>query len=382
MLRGYGLKVNYWQPQLQSSEASINTRCRSATRLTMSIHFESDTREACFLSPLKNFEPDIQAIEHRRDPLTGRSVMVLRGRIDYVKRYLESDESAIDDLANSTQQGCPFCPDSVEKKSPKFIPEISAEGRIRVGEAVCFPSLFAHEDYNAVVVPTRSHKVPLNQMQPDMFVNAFKACIEYFRRVHAWKPAVKNNAIVMNFYPPAGSTITHPHLQTLASDLPLQATHELLEASASYFQNEKSSYWAELVKAEERLGARYLGRVGDVRWLTPFAPMGLNEAQAIVPKVSDLNSLSNGDLSGLAEGVVKVLAYYHGIGIRSFNIAVYSGQFGETLDYFDLSLRIVSRYGYKPRFVSDTWALQYLLGVQEVYEAPEETCSKLKKYFD
>jgi galactose-1-phosphate uridylyltransferase len=109
--------------------------------------------------------------------------------------------------------------------------------------------------------------------------------------------------------------------------------------------------------------------------------MGLNESQAIVPKVSDLSSLSNEDINGLAEGIVKVLGYYHGIGVRSFNMAVYSGPFGEALDYFDLNLRIVSRYGYKPKFVSDIWALQYLLGGQEVYEAPEETCSKLKKYF-
>jgi UDPglucose--hexose-1-phosphate uridylyltransferase len=347
----------------------------------MPIRFESVTREARILNPLKNFEPDSQTVEHRRDPLTGRSVIVLKGRIDYVRRYLESDESTIDDLANSTQQDCPFCPDSVEKRAPKFIPEISPEGRITMGEAVCFPSLFAHEDYNAVVVPTRSHKVTLNQMRPVMFVDAFKACIEYFRRVHAWRPEVKNNAIAMNFYPPAGSTVTHAHVQALASDLPLKATHELLEASASYFQNHGSSYWAELVEAEERLGERYLGKLGKVHWLTPFAPMGLNESEAIVPEVSDLSSLSDEDLNGLAEGVVKVLGYYYGTGIRSFNMAVYSGPFGEPLEYFDLSLRVVSRYGYKERFVSDIWALQYLLDEQEVYEAPEETCSKLSKYF-
>ena len=347
----------------------------------MPIHLESVTREARLLSPLKNFEPDTQVIEHRRDPLTGRSVIVLKGRIDYVKRHLESDESAIDELVNSTQQDCPFCPDSVEKRAPKFIPEISTEGRIRVGEAVCFPSLFAHEDYNAIVVPTRSHKVALNQMRPNIFVNAFKACIEYFHAVQAWQPAVKNNAIVMNFYPPAGSTVAHPHVQALASDLPLPATPELLEASASYFRIHRSSYWADLVNEEERLGDRYLARLGQVHWLTPFAPMGLNESQAIVPKVSDLSQLSNEELNGLAEGVVKVLGYYHDIGVRSFNLAVYSGPFGEALDYFSLSLRIVSRYGYKPRFVSDIWAFQYLLGGQEVFEAPEETCSKFKKYF-
>jgi galactose-1-phosphate uridylyltransferase len=348
----------------------------------MPIHFESVTREARLLSPLKNFEPDSQVIEHRRDPLTGRSVIVLKGRIGYVMRYLESDEKAIDDLADSTQKDCPFCPGAVEKRAPKFIPEVSSEGRISVGEAVCFPSLFAHWDYNAVIVPTRSHRVTLMDMHPRMFVDAMKACVEYFRRLHAWRPEVKNNAIVMNFYPPAGSTIAHPHVQALAGDLPTQATKELLEASASYFQKQAYSYWAELVQEERRVGERYLGKLGQVEWLTPFAPRGLNEAQAIVSKVSNLGSISDADLTDIAEGIVKVLGYYHDIGVRSFNIAVYSGPFEEALDNFDLNLRIVSRYGYKPRFVSDVWALGYLLGEQEVFEAPEETCSKLRKYFE
>jgi len=346
------------------------------------IHFESITREARLLNPLKNFEPEAQLIDHRRDPLTGRSVIVLKGRMDYIRRYLESDETAIANLADSTQQDCPFCPDSVEKRAPKFIPEISSDGRISMGEAVCFPSLFAHWDHNAVVVPTRSHKVTLNQMSPRMFVDAFKVCVEYFRRLHAWRPEVRNNAIIMNFYPPAGSTIAHPHIQALASDVPLPLTHELLEASASYFRRDRRSYWADLVQEERRIRERFLGTLGKVQWLTPFAPIGLNEVQAIVSGVSDLSSIADGDLNDLAQGLVRVLMYYHETGVRSFNMAIYSGPSGEALDYFDLNLRIVSRYGYKPRFVSDVWALQYLLGGQEVCEAPEDACSKLRKYFE
>jgi galactose-1-phosphate uridylyltransferase len=215
-----------------------------------------------------------------------------------------------------------------------------------------------------------------------MFVDAMKACIEYFRRLHAWRAELNNNAIVMNFYPPAGSTIAHPHIQALASDLPLQATHELLQASASYFQKQTSSYWSELIQEERRVGERYLASLGGVQWLTPFAPMGLNESQAIVSEISNLAAISDADLANIAEGIVKVLRYYHDTGVRSFNWAVYSGPFAETHDYFDLNLRIVSRYGYKPRFVSDVWALQYLLGEQEVCESPEETCSKLRKYFE
>jgi UDPglucose--hexose-1-phosphate uridylyltransferase len=348
----------------------------------MPIHFESVTREARLLSPLQNYEPVSQTIEHRRDPLTGRRVIVLKGRLDYVKRFIDSDEAAINELTDSTLEGCPFCPGSLESKAPKFIPEISREGRIRVGEAVCFPSLFAHEDYNAVVVPTRSHHVQLNQMQPAMLVDAFKACVEYFRRLHDWRPAVTYNSIVVNFYPPAGSTVAHPHVQALASDLPLPRTESLLEASRRHFQVHDSSYWSELIEEEKAHGQRYLGEMGRVRWLTPFAPLGLNEAQAVVRAVADLSLLSDEDFRNLADGVVRTLRFYHDSGVRSFNLAFYPGPFSEALDYFDVSLRIVSRYGYKPKFVSDVWALQYLLEGQEVYEAPEETCVKLRRYFE
>jgi galactose-1-phosphate uridylyltransferase len=349
-------------------------------RFALPIHFESVTREASLLNPLKNFELDRQAIEHRRDPLTGRSVIVLKGRLEYVRRFLESDQTAIDELADSTQQSCPFCPDSVEKKAPKFPPEISAEGRIYAGEAVCFPSLFAHGDYNAIVVPTHSHKVALNQLSPGTFLDGLTACVDYFHRLHRWRPEVKNDAIIMNFYPPAGSTIAHPHIQALASDLPIRATHELVKASAEYFQEHRVSYWPELVESEKRLGERYIGRLGSVHWLTPFAPKGLNDAMGIVSGVSEVSSLTQNELGDIAKGIVKILGYYHDTGVRSFNIAIYLGPFGERTDYFDVNVRIVSRYGYKRNFVNDVWALQYLLEEQEVYEAPEETCSKLTKY--
>jgi galactose-1-phosphate uridylyltransferase len=215
-----------------------------------------------------------------------------------------------------------------------------------------------------------------------MLTDGLRACIQHFRGLHIWNPEVKYDAIVMNFYPPAGSTIAHPHLQALASDIPLQATNALFEASDSYFQRNGSSYWSDLVHEEERIGERYVERLGRVHWLTPFAPLGLNDIHAIVPGVSDLSSISDKDEDDIAEGIVRVLRYYYDAGIRSFNMAVYSGPFGEKVDFFDVNLHIVSRYGYKPAFVSDIWALQYMLNEQEVYEAPEETCSKLKRYLE
>jgi UDPglucose--hexose-1-phosphate uridylyltransferase len=346
------------------------------------IRFESVVREARILSPLKNFEPVSQLIEHRWDPLTRRSVIVIKGRMDYVRRFIDSDPEFLRELVQSTQADCPFCPGAVLSKSPKFTPEIAPEGRIHVGEAVCFPSLFAHNDYNAIVVPSPSHSLGLNEFTPRILVDGLRACLVFLERVRAISPETKYPAIILNFLPPAGSTISHMHMQALASDVRLQSIAELLEASKAYCDRVGSSFWKDLLETEQRLGSRYLGRTGNIHWLTPYAPYGLNEVQAIVPNKCNLQQLTGDDIEALMNGVLKVLQFYYDAGVRSFNGALYSGPLGEANDYFDLNFRIVSRYGYKARFVSDVWALQYLLGEREIYEAPEETCLKLRKYFE
>jgi UDPglucose--hexose-1-phosphate uridylyltransferase len=347
----------------------------------MRIHFDSVEREARILSPLAEFRTVTQKLEHRKDPLTGHSVIVSKQRMDYVKRFIQSDSRFIDEFVRSTEANCPFCPDAVEKNAPKFPPEISLEGRIKVGDAICFPSLFAHQDFNALVVPTRQHRLQLNEFSTALLLNAFKACITYFRRVYSTSPSARNAAIVMNFLPPAGSTIAHPHVQALMSDIPTQAMTKLLEASQSYATKNGTDYWRDLVETEKTLNVRYIADLNGVHWLTPFAPLGLNDAEGIVCGKSSFDGLSEVELSGLADGISRVLKYYHDTDVRSFNATVYSAPLGKSTDYFSLSTRIVSRYGYKPNFVSDVWALQYLLGEQEVYESPEETSVKLRKYF-
>jgi UDPglucose--hexose-1-phosphate uridylyltransferase len=345
------------------------------------IHFESILREARILSPLKNFQEVTQAIEHRKDPLTHRGVIVIKGRMDYVKKFIESDPDFLGELVQSTQTDCPFCSDAILSKAPRFMPDIAPEGRIQVGEAKCFPSLFAHNDYNAIVVPSRSHALGLAQLTPRMLVDGFRACLEYFERVRAIVPEAKYPAIVLNFLPPAGSTITHTHMQALASDIPLQVTAELVESSRSYFEKHGYSYWIDLIETEKKLGVRYVGKIGTVHWLTPFAPLGLNEAQAVIPGKSSLDQITGDDIEGLVAGIVKVLRFYHDTGVRSFNGAIYSGPSQGGEGYFSVGFRMVSRYGYKARFVSDVWALQYLLGEHEIYESPEETCIRLRQYF-
>lgn len=347
----------------------------------MPITFEYVERTARILNPLNNFEQLCQILQHRCDPLTGRKVLVSKNRFEYVKRFIESDNDFKEGLAQSTKETCPFCPEKLEKSAPKFPPDIVPEGRIQFGEAICFPSLFAHNDFNAIVVPTRKHNLKLNEFSAAMLVDAFGACMEYFRRVLVSSPQAKYPTIAINFLPPAGSTIAHPHIQALSSDIPLQAVAELCRASVEYEQKTRVNYWTDLVDSEKSLRLRYLSSFEDTHWLTPFAPLGLNEAQAVAPGRSNFGQLASEGWQGIAEGIIRVLQYYSDVGIGSFNAVIYSGALDADKVPFRVNARIVSRYGYKPRFVSDIWALQYLLGTQEVYESPEDTCTRMTSYF-
>jgi len=214
-----------------------------------------------------------------------------------------------------------------------------------------------------------------------MLLDAFNVCVKYFDRVRAFSSEIRYPTVVINFLPPAGSTITHAHIQALSSDMPLQTTSEWFRASREYELKNAANYWSDLVENEKRIGLRYLTNFGNVHWLIPFAPLGLNEAQAVVVDRSNFDQLTTENWRAVAEGIVRVLRYYNDIGVRSFNAAIYSGALGQDEEAFRVNARIVSRYGYKPKFVSDVWALQYLLGTQEVYETPEETCNKLAKHF-
>jgi galactose-1-phosphate uridylyltransferase len=214
-----------------------------------------------------------------------------------------------------------------------------------------------------------------------MLTDAFAACLQYFDSIYASFPTVRHSAIAMNFLPPAGSTIAHPHIQALASEIPLDGVSNLIAASKKYAGENGSNYWHDLIEIERKLGTRYLANLNGVDWLTPYAPLGLNEADAVIFNKPNFESLSETELNGLAEGFVRILRHYHDLGIMSFNAALYSGARRDP-GPVSVTARVVSRYGYKSKFVSDIWAMQYLLGGQEIFESPEETRNKLLPYFN
>ncbi len=343
--------------------------------------FVCERRTARFYSPLKNFELDEQVIEHRLDPLTSQRSIVLKGRRDYVKRYVQTDEPLLVDTVERTRGACPFCPGKAETSTPRFPLELVPEGVIRSGEARTFPSLFAHTEFNAVTVITNSHYVRPKDLTAKLLADALEATTRYLRIVHDKNPHVEHGAILMNFLPPAGSTVVHPHMQALASDQAFNMLAEVDTKAREYWKAKNSNYWNDLIAAEKAHKERYLGSIGHSDWVMAYSPSGFDEVWGILRNLSDLTQLSTAALSDLAEGMSRVLNCYDGRDIRSFNAVVFSSPFGQNSPHGSVILKIASRYGFQSQNLNDIWGLRYFLGQSEVFDCPEDVASQLCEYF-
>lgn len=344
------------------------------------IDFEKTVKQSRILTPFKNFEEVTLTFEYRADPLTGRNTTVIKGMLDYVSNFLTSDKELLDSLVKKTRVNCPFCPERVKTKTPMFTRDVVEDGRIFVGDAVVVPNLMGHAEKSILVVLSREHHLELKDFTPKLIFDGFKGGLAYLKRLEDVEPSVNFPCIIFNYLPPAGSSIFHPHMQVLARDRPFYLVKLMLEKSRVYFESGHSSYWTDLL-AREKEGERYLFEIGGVEWLVPFAPLrGLNEVQAVVSGKSSFLELNDNEWLGFADGISRILRFYHREGYASFNIILMSGPTTKHLEYFDVNLRMISRPGIQTSGFTDAWALPYLLWDGEAVEEPEAFAQRVRTF--
>jgi len=346
----------------------------------MAIKFNKHVSEAVLHSPLKNFELDYQTIENRADPLTGHTTVVRTGRKFWQMQY-DTDEKLLSEIAEQTKERCFFCPEKVSESTPRYPEEFIAGGRITVGEATLFPNLFAQKEHSAIVVISRQHFVPLDQFTPKLLANAFRACSVFFQRIYERKSA-KYCEIGFNYLFPAGSSLTHPHIQITGSSWqPTFLVLNLQHGGQKYYAENNSCYWEDLINTERERGERYIGRLGNTEWLAPFAPTREEEVHGVVRNKSNFLEFDDDDWESLADGISRVFRFYKDGGLSSCNFALYSSPLGEKLDYLWAGVKIVSRSSVQARPVNDVWFSQNLLYDGLITKPPEEIASEVRSYF-
>ena len=337
----------------------------------MTIEFERSVEKARLKSPLEEFETVTETVEHRRDPLTGRTARI-------VPDVFPESEGEIDlDAVVGDGEGCFFCPDSVADATPEY-PDSIGGGRRGRGEATSFPNLFPYAKHSNVVVLTAEHFRPIDELGAERLADGVACGLEYLGSV-AQTDDPGFASINMNLLRSSGSSVFHPHMQVIAGDHGTNRQARIARCEGEYYEEHGSRYYRDLLD-RERSGDRYLGRTGDVEWLTPFAPLGQFHVAGVLGTAGGGLLAPESELvSDLASGIDAVLADYADRGLNAFNFGLRfaPGESG-SVPVVD----IVARAPFEEHYVNDAFYAQTIHHEGMVDVAPEAYAAATAEAFE
>jgi len=232
--------------------------------------------------------------ELRRDPITGRQVIIVPGR------SARPNEHAVTPPAIPTDSGCPFC-EGNEAKTPAEVAVDAPPGRapntrgwyVRtipnrfptvecepVGETSVRPSsqrsLFepvvasgSHE----VVIESPTHSPFLPFLAPEQVVRVLRMCRD---RVHhlSREPGVGSVTLFENSGPESGGSLWHPHAQLVTlPELTPALSAELAGAERFCAARGGECAFEEVARAEVGEGSRVILKADGLLAIAPFASL-------------------------------------------------------------------------------------------------------------
>lgn len=340
----------------------------------------SVTEHATLVDPAGR--PSSQVIEHRTDPLTGVVASVNLALGEKARAFVgTADAALLADLAEKSRATCPFC--SAAEKGTRYDPAFAPEGQLRYGGALAMPNLFSKCRHDSVVIlDVGAHVLQPSAIGAAALADGIRAAADLVRRARAADPAMVHHLVGMNFLPPGGSSVPHPHFQVHVRGVPYSGVARLTAASAAWRARTGRDFWGELVEAE-RGGPRWVGQAGPVAWLAAFAPVHQREFWGIVPGTGSLAEVDDAAAAGLAEGLSQVVSLYEALGAHPFTVAFLSSPLPGRGGEYSLHARVCSRPPLKPVYVNyETW-FGPMYGGDEVHtEAPEAYAARLRERWE
>jgi len=224
--------------------------------------------------------------ELRKDPITGRWVIISAGR--------EKRPSSYGKYTVERKGGfCPFCKGSEEhtpfeilayrsegsqpnqsgwtlRVVPNKYPALQIEGELnREGEGMYdkMNGIGAHE----VIVETPDHEMTLAKMPVEHIQNLFWA---YRDRVLDLKRDRRFRYILIfkNQGEPAGATMEHSHSQLIALPIVPKMASEEISGAKAYFNYKERCVFCDIIAQEKEDGTRIIEENVDFIAVAPFAP--------------------------------------------------------------------------------------------------------------
>jgi galactose-1-phosphate uridylyltransferase len=325
-----------------------------------------------------SFERDVQSVEFREDPLTGRPCRMNSRRAGRIK---QARATSIPAEISGKQEGCPFCQENIVQAVTKFDPGFYPGGRIRIGECCLFPNMFPLASHHVAATLCTAHFLDLHEFSARMVTDCIMASREFLSLVRERDPGSRYPMFHWNHLSPSAASVVHPHLQVLADVRPTLYQKTLLECSKEYYSRNGRSFWKDVLDEERQRGERYIGENDSVAALASFAPQGNREVQIIFKGTSNLMDLRDLEIAGFADCVVKLLKGYKKMGVNSFNMSTFSAPLGEELEYYSLHAKLISRPVLQPFYRNDTGILERFHHEADIEVMPETFAENIRESF-
>ena len=306
-------------------------------------------------------------VEVRYDPLTLQTSRI-------VKKDFPIQSGDFEEEIESTRSWCPFCNERIDQMAARD-PEIMGGELWKRGEAVLFSNLMPYSKHSLVLRLTDRHYVGVTEFQLRHFLDAFLLIQEYVKKIPDGKHYI---TIGMNYLKPAGSSIMHPHVQIMISEISTDYFARLDWGALEFKETNGVDYWKKLVEVEKE-GERYVGRTEKTEWIAAFAPKGFFHFTG-VPEESEFVEMSEEQLRGIAEGIVKILRYYGRKNLNSFNFSLFcADRIGE---HFRTNINIVARTPFGKYYWCDVFYPKMLHDESVVFFAPEDYAKEIREIWD
>ena len=276
----------------------------------MTVKFERTKGVSRYLDPRQEFALTEAIFETRVHPLTGHTTRVTRIGMPLRDEYALPDEVAGAEIPI-------FAPPLVTQITPKFA-EPGLQDRYERGRSVLFPNLNPYDELSPVAAIGDRPLVEPTDLDRSDVADAFALMRDFFRDVDSPRD---QGVLGWNFWPAAGSSIPHPHMQAVASGrLPDRQVAERAGEERHRSAHE-SDFWDEFLAAE-RGGPRWLGEAAGFAAVVDFAPMSVVPETVIVPSAGDpwhLQEATDDQLGSLADWMCRLSAAHASLGLGSFN---------------------------------------------------------------
>lgn len=341
----------------------------------LKLNFHSDTVFARFIDPKGNIAE--KPVEIRTNPVTLRTCRISRSRAEEKESGVDRFPEPPPDAGKATI--CPFCKPRLDRLTPRLMPDLYPDGRIIYGGSVLFPNLYPYGAYSAVSLIEGNHFVEIGTARFETYRDSLINSCRYLRKIIERDPRAVHMAITQNHLPSAGGSLVHPHLQVHA-DRPPSNNHRLLFRRADeHYQRHGTGIYADYLKHEISTGARYIGKTGDWHWMTAFAPEGFYELWSILPGKTSFFSVTDGQWSDLALGIVNAQRFYRSLNRNGYNLGILTVETPES--HLEIRASMLVRSNYAPWIRNDHTGYEVMLGDMATFEPPESYAEKARSFW-